>query len=239
MASSSSSGFARRGGDHGHKRAKRGGASPCRSRFSSASCSRRGGTEKTITTPRVTSSSRRRGGVGTASNHHHHHREEQLVGKRGHKQLRTDFVDDEDFDEEKEEEDDDDKEEEEELGTRELLEQSLRMARLSAYFLAKASWPQVKRMETGRRRGRRPLAMETVTSSLMTRRNDDEDDKEEEEKEKAFSAVRFARKVFAYVVLYMFVRNSALTARKVLIRRFGETRGRRFARRLNRDALRS
>ena len=36
--------------------------------------------------------------------------------------------------------------------------------------------------------------METVTSSLMTRRNDDEDDKEEEEKEKAFSAVRFARK---------------------------------------------
>ena len=54
--------------------------------------------------------------------------------------------------------------------------------------------------------------METVTSSLMTRRNDDEDDKEEEEEEKAFSAVRFARKVFAYVVLYMFVRNSALTA---------------------------
>ena len=35
------------------KGAKRGGASPCRSRFSSASCSRRGGTEKTITTPRV------------------------------------------------------------------------------------------------------------------------------------------------------------------------------------------
>ena len=93
-------------------------------------------------------------------NHHHHHREEQLVGKRGHKQLRADFVDEEDFDEEKEEE-----EEEEELGTRELLEQSLRMARLSAYFLAKASWPQVKRMKrVGAWTATR--AMETVKSRL-------------------------------------------------------------------------
>ena len=130
------------------KGAKRGGASPCRSRFSSASCSRRGGTEKTITTPRVVVVvAATRWCWNGIKDHHHHHREEQLVGKRGHKQLRADFVDDEDFDEEKEEEDDDDKEEEEELGTRELLEQSLRMARLSAYFLAKASWPQVKRMK--------------------------------------------------------------------------------------------
>ena len=72
------------------------------------------------------------------------------------------------------------------------------MARLSAYFLAKASWPQVKRMKRVGAWTATKATMETVTSSLMTRRNDDEDDKEEEEKEKAFSAVRFARKVFAY-----------------------------------------
>ena len=221
MESSSSSGFARRGGD-GHKRGQaRRLAVSLAFLFGVLLATRWHREDDHHATRR-----RRRGDAVVLErhqNHHHHHREEQLVGKRGHKQLRADFVDEEDFDEEKEEEEEEDKEEEEELGTRELLEQSLRMARLSAYFLAKASWPQVKRMKrVGAWTATR--AMETVTSSLMTRRNDDEDDKEEEEKEKAFSAVRFARKVFAYVVLYMFVRNSALTARKVLTRRFGETR---------------
>ena len=211
-----SSGVARDGGD-GHKRGQ------ARMRLASlaflfgvllATRWHRGGEDHHTTRRRGAASS----GTGldaVLEQRHHHHRFEQL-GKKGHKQLLHTDVDDEDFDE-----DFDEEEEEEELGTRELLELSLRMARLSAYFLAKASWPQVKRMKrVGAWTATR--AMETVTSS-MTRRNDDDEDKEEEEEE-AFSAVRFARKVFAYVVLYMFVRNSALTARKVLIRRFGETR---------------
>ena len=119
------------------------------------------------------------------------------------------------------------------LETHELLELSLRSARAAAYLFAKASWPAAMRLkratfDRGKRVGLWMARFVMHSSSWRGKYYEDEDAAEaggdgaaRASYARRGSFVSLARKGIACVLLFSFVRNGALVARKVLVRRFG------------------
>ena len=120
------------------------------------------------------------------------------------------------------------------LETHELLELSLRSARAAAYLFAKASWPAAMRLkratfDRGKRVGLWMARFVMMHSSSRRGKYYEDEDAAEAGGDGAARAsyarrgsfVSLARKGIACVLLFSFVRNGALVARKVLVRRFG------------------